>query len=86
MSFQSVFERATLNTYINGYPYWIIEETIEKVKNQNEMARPTQVRTNTEENELLLKLVYKGKAGRSRLKSLQKALKSATFAKVTLQR
>ena len=36
---------------INGYPNWTIEQTIEKVKNQNEMTRSTtQVTTSTEEN------------------------------------
>ena len=29
---------------INGYPNWIIEQTIEKVKNQNEMRRSTQLK------------------------------------------
>ena len=33
---------------ISGYPNWVIEQTIEKVKNQKEMARSTQVTTNTE--------------------------------------
>ena len=46
---------------INGYPNWVIEQTIEKVKNQNEMTRSTQVTTNTEEKERLLMLPYKGK-------------------------
>ena len=32
---------------INGYPNLIIEQTIEKVENQNEMPRLTQVTTNT---------------------------------------
>ena len=45
---------------ISGYPNWIIEQTVEKVKNQNEMIRSTQVTTNTEENEHLLMLPYKG--------------------------
>ena len=36
---------------INGYPNCILEQIIEKVKNQNEMPRSTQVTTNTEENE-----------------------------------
>ena len=31
---------------INGYLHWIIEQTIEKVKIQNEMTRSTQVTTN----------------------------------------
>ena len=61
---------------INGYPNWIIEQTIEKVKNQNEMTRSTQVTTNTEENEHLLMLPYKGKVGETTLKSLQNTLKS----------
>ena len=33
---------------INGYPNWITEQTIKKVKNQNEMIRSTVVTTNTE--------------------------------------
>ena len=33
---------------INGYPNWIIEQTIEKVKSQNETTRSTQVTINTE--------------------------------------
>ena len=61
---------------INGYPNWIIEQTIEKVKNQNEMPRSTQVTTNTEENEHLLMLPYKGKVGETTLKSLRNTLKS----------
>ena len=61
---------------INGYPNWVIEQTIEKVKNQNEMTRSTQVITNTEENEHLLMLPYKGKVGETTLKSLPSTLKS----------
>ena len=61
---------------INGHPNWIIEQTIEKVKNQNEMTRSTQVTTNTEENEHLLMLPYKGKVGETTLKSLRNTLKS----------
>ena len=61
---------------INGHPNWIIEQTIEKVKNQNEMTRSTQVTTNTEENEHLLMLPYKGKVGETTLKSSQNTLKS----------
>ena len=33
---------------INDYPNWIIEKTIEKVKNLNQMPRSIQVTTNTE--------------------------------------
>ena len=33
---------------INDYPNWIIEQTIEKVKNLNQMPQPIQVTTNTE--------------------------------------
>ena len=33
---------------INDYPNWIIEQTIEKVKNLNQMPRSIQVTTNTE--------------------------------------
>ena len=61
---------------INGYPNWRIEETTEKVKNQNKMTWSTQVTTNTEENEHLLMLPYKGKVGETILKSLQNTLKS----------
>ena len=61
---------------INGYPNWVIEQTIENVKNQNEMTRSTQVITNTEENEHLLMLPYKGKVGQTTLKSLRNTLKS----------
>ena len=46
---------------INGYPNWVIEQTIEKVKNQNEMVQSTLETINTEENEHLLMLPYKGK-------------------------
>ena len=59
---------------INGYPNWIIEQTIEKVKNQNKMPRSTQLTTNTEENEHLLMLTYKGKVGETTLKSLRNTL------------
>ena len=52
---------------INGYPNWIIEQTIEKVKNQNEMTWSTQLTTNTEENEHLLMLLCKGKVGETTL-------------------
>ena len=41
---------------INGYPNWIIEQTIEKVNNRNEMPQSTLVTTNTEKNEPLLML------------------------------
>ena len=61
---------------INGYSNWIIEQTIEKVKNQNKITRSTQVTTNTEENEHLLMLSYKGKVGEITLKSLRNTLKS----------
>ena len=62
---------------INGYPNWVIEQTIEKVKNQNEMTQSTQVTTNTEENEHLLMLPYEGKIEETTLKSLRSTLKSA---------
>ena len=55
----------------NDYPDWIIERTIEKVENQNEMARSIEVTTNIEENE-----PYKGKVGETTLKSLGNTLKS----------
>ena len=61
---------------INGYPNCILEQIIEKVKNQNEMPRSTQVTTNTEENEHLLMLPYKGKVGETTLKYLRNTLKS----------
>ena len=51
----------------------IIKQTIEKVKDQNEMTRPIQVTTKTKENEHLLMLSYKVKA---RQKSLQNTFKS----------
>ena len=50
----------------SGYPNWVIEQTIEKVKNQNEMTRSTQVTANTEENEHLLMLPYKDKKEKQR--------------------
>ena len=53
---------------INGYPGWIIEQTNEKVKNQNKMTRPTQITFNNEENEHSLMLHYKEKAGETRTK------------------
>ena len=68
---------------INGYPNWVIEQTIEKVKIQNEMARSTQITNNTEENEYLLPLPYKGKVGETTLKSLQSTLKSVIPANNT---
>ena len=68
---------------INGYPNWVIEQTIEKVKNQNEMTQPTQVVTNTEENERLLMLPYKGKVGETTLKSLRNTLKTVITANNT---
>ena len=39
---------------INGYRNCITEQKIEKVKNQNEMPRSAQLKSNTEENEDLL--------------------------------
>ena len=68
---------------INGYSNWVIEQTIEKVKNQNEMTQPTQVVTNTEENERLLMLPYKGKVGETTLKSLRNTLKTVIPANNT---
>ena len=68
---------------INGYPNWIIEQTIEKVKNKNEMPRSTQLKTNTEENEQLLMLPYKGKVGETALKPLRNTLKSVIPANNT---
>ena len=44
---------------INGYPNWVIQQAIEKVKNQKKMARSVQVTSNNEENEHLLMLFYK---------------------------
>ena len=70
---------------INSYPNWIIEQTIEKVKSQNEMPRSTQVTTNTEENKHLLMLPYKGKVGETTLKSLRKTLKSVIPANNTFK-
>ena len=68
---------------INSYPNWIIEQTIEKVKSQNEMTRSTQAKTKTEENEHLLMLPYKGKVGETTLKSLRNILKSVIPANNT---
>ena len=68
---------------INGYPNWVIEQTTEKVKNQNEMTQPTQAVTNTEENERLLMLPYKGKVGETTLKSLRNTLKTVITANNT---
>ena len=68
---------------INGYPNWVAEQTIEEVKNQNEMTRSTQVITNTEENEHLLMLPCKGKVGKTTLKSLRNTLKSVMPANIT---
>ena len=68
---------------INGYLYWAIEQTIEKVGNQNGMTRSTQVTTSTEENEHLLMLPYKVKVEETTLNSLWNTLKSATRANNT---
>ena len=68
---------------INGYPNWIIEQTIDKVKNQNKMTWSTQVTTNAEETEHLLMLPYKGKVGKTTLKSLPNTLKSVIPANNT---
>ena len=68
---------------INGYPNWIIEQTIEKMRNQNEMTRSTQVTSNTEEKKHLLMLTYKGKVGETTLKSLRNTLKSVIPANNT---
>ena len=46
------------------------------MKNQNEMTRSTQVTTNTEENEHLLMLLYKGKVGEKTISCLPNTLKS----------
>ena len=56
---------------------------MEKMKNQNEMAQSTQVTTNSEENEHLLMLPYKGKVGETTLKSLRNTLKSVIPANNT---
>ena len=68
---------------INGCANWVIEQTIEKVKNQNEMTRSTQAITNTEENKHLLMLPFKGKVGETTLKSLRNTLKSAIPVNIT---
>ena len=68
---------------INGYPNWVIEQTIEKVNNQNKMTRSTQVTTNTEENEHMPMLPYEGKVGETPLKSLRNTLKSVIPANNT---
>ena len=59
-----------LNTLRNFLEASMAIQTIEKVKNQNEMAQSTQVKTNIEENEHLLMLLYKGKVGKTTPKSL----------------
>ena len=59
------------------------EQTIEKVNNQSEIARPTQVTTNTEENKHLLMLPSKSKARETRLMSLRNTLKFVTTANNT---
>ena len=42
---------------INGYPNWITEQTVKKVKNQNEMIRSAVVTTlNVQEQSLPIKL------------------------------
>ena len=53
------------------------------MKNQNEMARSTQVTTNTEENQHLLMLPHKGKLGETTLRSLPNTLKSVIPANNT---
>ena len=68
---------------INGYLYWAIEQTIEKVGNQNGMTRSTQVTTSTEENEHLLMLSYKGEVEETTLNSLWNTLKFAIRANNT---
>ena len=65
---------------IDGYPNWVIEQTIKKVNNQNEMARSIQATTN---NEHVLILPYKFKVGETRLKSLRNTLKSVILANNT---
>ena len=40
------------------------------------MAEPTQVSTDTKEKEHLLRLLYKGETGETKLKSLENTLKS----------
>ena len=70
----NTFKKVFIN--INGYPNWIIEQTIKKVKNKNEITWSTQVTSSTEENEHLLMLPYKGKVGETTLKNLQNSLKS----------
>ena len=51
---------------INGDPNWIIEQTVEKVKNQNKMTRSTQVTTNAEHFKTVIpanntcKIIYTG--------------------------
>ena len=68
---------------INGNLNWITEQTIQKVKNQSKMVQPTKVTNKTEENEYLLFLPYKGKAGEAKLKYLQSTLKSTKPANST---
>ena len=53
------------------------------MNNQSEIARPTQVTTNTEENKHLLMLPSKSKARETRLMSLRNTLKFVTTANNT---
>ena len=53
------------------------------MKNQNEIPRSTQLKTNTKENEHLLMLPYKGKVGETTRKSLRNTLKSVIPANNT---
>ena len=68
---------------INSFPGWIIKQTIEKVKNQNEIPWSAQLKTNTEENEHSLMLPYKGKVGEATRKTLRNILKSIVPANST---
>ena len=61
---------------INDYPIWVIEQTIEKVENENEITRSTQVANNTGENKHLLMLPFKSKVEETTLNSLRNTLKS----------
>ena len=70
---------------INDYPNCIIEQTIEKVKNLNQMPRSIQVTTNTEKKKKIscYPIRVKQEKGETTLKSLRNTLESVIPAKDT---
>ena len=60
---------------IKDYPNCTKEQPFEKDKNENEMVQPTQVTTNSKENEHLLILPYKGKVGGTKTKVFREHFK-----------